>query len=256
MQTIKQIEQLLLACNSHDDIINLKLHEDTRVGVRRAIIKHTKRIDKHAKLLEKYEAMKLYEQASGARIIASIDEAGRGPIAGDVVAAAVILPDDFELLGLNDSKQLSHEKRMAFREYIMTYAEYGIGHASPQEIDEINIYQATKLAMLRAMEALNVKPDHLLIDAMQLDTDIHQTSIIKGDENSLSIAAASILAKTERDLSMLQLHEQYPMYGFNQHKGYGTRQHIDALNTHGPCAFHRKTFEPVTTILHKNGYIE
>lgn len=256
MHTIKEIEQLLLACNSHEEIINLKLQEDTRIGVKRAILKHTKRIDNHAMLLAKYEAMKHYERASGARIIAGIDEAGRGPIAGDVVAAAVILPEDFELLELNDSKQLSHDKRMAFREYIMTHAEYGIGHASPEEIDEINIYQATKRAMLRAVEALNIKPEHLLIDAMQLDTDIPQTSIIKGDESSLSVAAASILAKTERDLSMLKLHEQYPMYGFNQHKGYGTWQHIDALNTHGPCEFHRKTFEPVTTILHKNGYIE
>lgn len=256
MQTIKEIEAQLLLCKTHRDITQLNLEEDTRIGVKRAVLKHKKRIDNELKLAAQFEAMLHYERHSGAHLIAGIDEAGRGPIAGDVVAAAVILPKDFQLLGLNDSKQLSHEKRMAFRAYIMAHAHYGIGAASPEEIDAINIYEATKLAMIRAVNALHVKPEHLLIDAMTLDTSIPQTKIIKGDAHSVSIAAASILAKTERDITMQKLHEKYPMYGFSRHKGYGTKQHIEALKTYGASAYHRKTFEPVTTIIHKNGYIE
>lgn len=255
MRTIKEIEQDILLCKTSEDIQALNLEGDRRKGVLKLIERQLRTIAKNELLREKFEAMQSYERQTGMLYVAGIDEAGRGPIAGDVVAAAVILNPGFELLGLNDSKQLSGAKRFEYREYIIANSVYGIGKCSASEIDEFNIYEATKIAMQRAVSALSVHPEHLLIDAMEIDSHVPQTKIIKGDAHSNSIAAASVLAKTERDMDMLKMHELYPMYGFDQHKGYGTKAHITALETFGVTPIHRKSFEPVTTIAYKNDYM-
>ena len=188
-------------------------------------------------------------RASGARYIAGIDEVGRGPLAGPVYAAAVILPADWDVLGVNDSKKLSAKKRDELDEIIREKAvAYGIGISDNQEIDEMNILNATKAAMLKAIDAANAKLpegeciDCILIDAVKLDTDIRQESIIKGDEKSLSIAAASIVAKVARDNYMTEMDELYPGYDFASNKGYGTAAHYEGLRELGMTPIHRRTF--------------
>ncbi len=180
----------------------------------------------------------------GYRLICGIDEAGRGPLAGPVCAAAVILPFGLEIPGLNDSKKLTDKKRSELYDLILSSAvAYGIAVADEKEIDEINILQATFRAMERAVCKLETKPDLILVDGNrlpQLDTEAH--AIIKGDSLSASIAAASILAKVTRDRFMEQQDELYPAYGFAVHKGYGTKRHYEALTEHGPCPIHRRTF--------------
>lgn len=180
----------------------------------------------------------------GYRVICGVDEAGRGPLAGPVCAAAVILPEHLEIPGLNDSKKLTDKKRRELFPIIKEQAiAYGIGLASHQEIDEINILQATYLAMERALAQLSVKPDLALIDGNRArDFGIPVETVVKGDSLSASIAAASILAKVTRDDLMLELAKEYPGYGFEVHKGYGTRAHYAALREYGPCAIHRMTF--------------
>lgn len=178
------------------------------------------------------------------RVICGVDEAGRGPLAGPVCAAAVILPANLEIPGLTDSKKLTDKKRRELFPIIKEQAiAYGIGFASEQEIDEINILQATFLAMQRAMDQLSVKPDLALIDGnRQKDFGIPAKTVVKGDSLSASIAAASILAKVTRDNLMLEQAERYPQYKFDVHKGYGTKAHYEALREFGPCPIHRRTF--------------
>ena len=182
--------------------------------------------------------------AAGKEYIAGVDEVGRGPLAGPVVTAAVILPKDFSLLGVDDSKKLSPKKREELFEQIKAAAVcWAIGRREPDRIDEINILEATKEAMLDAIRALPVKPDHVLIDAVRLPgLDLPQTSIIKGDARSVSIAAASILAKVTRDREMVEMSTVYPGYAFESNKGYGTAAHYEGLRALGPCPIHRKTF--------------
>ena len=182
--------------------------------------------------------------ASGADYICGVDEVGRGPLAGPVVTAAVILPKDFNLLGVDDSKKLSPKKRDELFEQIKEAAVcWAIGRREPDVIDEINILNATKAAMLDAIENLSVRPDHVLIDAVHLKKlTIPQTSIIKGDANSVSIAAASIIAKVTRDREMVEMSKIYPGYAFESNKGYGTKAHYEGLKAQGPCPIHRKTF--------------
>ena len=182
--------------------------------------------------------------AQGYRILCGVDEAGRGPLAGPVCAAAVILPEHLEIPGLNDSKKLTDKKRRELFPLIKEQAiAYGIGIATEGEIDEINILQATYLAMERAVAQLSVKPDLLLIDGNRAkDFGIPAKTVVKGDSLSASIAAASILAKVTRDDMMLELAETYPQYGFDIHKGYGTKAHYAALTEHGACQIHRKSF--------------
>jgi ribonuclease HII len=182
--------------------------------------------------------------AEGIQIICGVDEAGRGPLAGPVCAAAVILPEHLEIPGLTDSKKLTDKKRRELFPIIKEQAvAYGIGLASEAEIDEINILQATFLAMQRALDQLKVKPDLALIDGnREKDFGIPVRTVVKGDSLSMNIAAASILAKVTRDDLMVQMAEQYPEYGFEIHKGYGTKAHYAALTEHGPCAIHRMTF--------------
>jgi ribonuclease HII len=201
--------------------------------------------EKLEKELARLEAMKEYEYTYEAcSHICGIDEAGRGPLAGPVVAAAVILPKDCQILYLNDSKKLSQQKREFLYEEITKKAlAYGIGMASPGRIDEINILRATYEAMSQAVEKLGILPDILLNDAVTIPgIDIMQVPVIKGDAKSVSIAAASILAKVTRDRMMTEYDKIYPQYGFAKHKGYGTALHIEALHKHGPCPIHRRTF--------------
>lgn len=180
----------------------------------------------------------------GYELVCGVDEAGRGPLAGPVCAAAVILPSDLKIEGLNDSKKLTDKKRRVLYDVITENAiAYGIAFASEQEIDEINILQATFLAMRRAMEQLAVQPSIALIDGnRETDFGLPVRTIVKGDSLSANIAAASILAKVTRDRFMEEQDKLYPQYGFALHKGYGTRAHYDALRTHGICPIHRRTF--------------
>ena len=182
--------------------------------------------------------------AEGVKLICGVDEAGRGPLAGPVCAAAVILPPHLEIPGLTDSKKLTDKKRRELFPVIKEHAiAYGIGMASEQEIDEINILQATFLAMQRALDQLEIRPDLALIDGnREKDFGVPVKTVVKGDSLSMNIAAASILAKVTRDDLMVALAETYPQYGFEIHKGYGTRAHYAALTEHGACPVHRKTF--------------
>ena len=182
--------------------------------------------------------------SNGYKVICGVDEAGRGPLAGPVCAAAVILPNGLEIPGLTDSKKLTDKKRRELFPIIKEQAiAYGIGLASHEEIDEINILQATYLAMERAMAQLSVKPDIALIDGNRAkDFGLPVRTVVKGDSLSMNIAAASILAKVTRDDLMLEMASMYPEYSFEVHKGYGTKAHYEALRTHGASAIHRKTF--------------
>lgn len=184
---------------------------------------------------------------AGFSYVAGVDEAGRGPLAGPVVAGACLLPKGKVFLGIDDSKKLSSNKRRALYQELISDPEvvYGIGVVSADRIDTINIFEATKEAMNLAIEALSVTPDFLLVDGMHLPHTIPCRKLIKGDSLSASIAAASILAKEYRDDLMRALHELFPCYGFDQHKGYGTAKHLVALKNFGPCEHHRKSFAPV-----------
>lgn len=197
------------------------------------------------------DEFELEARRRGCRRIAGLDEAGRGPLAGPVVAAAVILPSRCRLAGVNDSKQVSASERTRLFEVIVARARaVGVGIATEQEIDRLNILEATRLAMRRAVASLTPPADCLLIDAVTLpDLPIPSRSIIKGDTLSLSIAAASIVAKVTRDRMMVAYHETYPEYNFVSHKGYGTEEHLQRLAQYGPCAIHRRTFAPVAQLL-------
>ena len=201
--------------------------------------------------LYKYEK-ELYSK--GINYIGGVDEVGRGPLVGPVVAACCVLPKDFVLEGLTDSKKLSEKKRNIFFKYIKEHAiSYGIGIISPEIIDEVNIYEATKLAMIEAINQVKEKInlEHVLIDAMPLNLDIESTSIIKGDSKSISIAAASVLAKVTRDDMMYELDKKYPMYGYASHKGYPTKKHLEAIKKYGLIDGYRKTYGPVKEIINK-----
>jgi ribonuclease HII len=187
--------------------------------------------------------------AKGIPLVAGIDEAGRGPLAGPVVAAAVIVPAGFSCRGVNDSKQLTPESREHFFGRLTTpgvLVSYAVGVAEPVEIDRVNILQATYLAMKRAVLNLSVQPDHLLIDGLPVPVfQLPQTAVVDGDTKSLSVAAASIIAKVSRDRMMEKWHTEFPEYGFHENKGYGTPAHIEKLQVHGPCPIHRRSFAPV-----------
>lgn len=186
----------------------------------------------------------------GITLIAGVDEVGRGPLVGPVVAACCILPKEFNLDGLTDSKKLSEKKREYFFEEIKKQAiSYGIGIIDEKKIDEVNIYEATKLAMKEAIKNMNVKPEHILIDAMPLELDIPTTSIIKGDLKSITISAASVLAKVTRDRMLVELDKKYPMYDFKNNKGYPTRKHLAAISKYGIIDEHRKSYGPVKDYL-------
>ena len=225
---------------------------DLRSGVQKAIEKRKRVIQAELDEDLRLEQMLRYEKElyqAGYQTIAGIDEVGRGPLAGPVVAAAVILPPGCKIKGLNDSKKIPKKKHQDIYQAVMDKAlAVGIGLMDSDIIDQVNIYEATKLAMKEALSKLNLNPDYLLIDAMKLDVEIPQEFIIKGDANSLSIAAASIVAKVTRDKLMADYDKEYPGYDFAQNAGYGTKSHLQGLERHGVTPIHRKTFEPVKSM--------
>ncbi len=196
----------------------------------------------------------LYDK--GLKYIGGVDEVGRGPLIGPVVTACVVLPKDFKLEGLTDSKKLSEKKRESYYQYIIEHAtSYATALCTPEEIDELNIYEASRVAMIRAIDKVkqDIPLEHVLIDAMPMNIDIPTTSIIKGDAKSISIAAASVVAKVTRDHMMYELDKEYPEYGFAKHKGYPTKKHIEAIHQYGLIDGYRKTYGPVKDVLHKQG---
>mgnify|MGYP000643348556 FL=1 len=192
----------------------------------------------------------LYKE--GVTLIAGVDEVGRGPLIGPVVACACILPVNFYHKDIKDSKKLSEKKREEMYKIIKENAiSIGLGIVSEKVIDEVNIYEATKIAMKEAIKNLNITPEHVLIDAMKLELNIPSTSIIKGDDKSESIAAASIIAKVTRDHMLDEMDKEYPMYDLKNNKGYGTKKHLEALQTYGPCKYHRVSYSPVRNALNE-----
>ena len=252
MATIKEIKEQLANIQRLDDPLLAELEQDSRSGVIQAIAKRKKEIQKRLDEDERLEGMLTYEKecyARGMELIAGVDEVGRGPLAGPVVAAAVILPKACKIPGLNDSKKIPKSKHKEIYEAVLQNAiAIGIGIKDNHVIDQVNIYEATKLAMMEAIGQLDPQPQHLLIDAMKLDLPISQTSIIKGDANSLSIAAASIVAKVTRDQMMEEFDREYPGYDFAQNAGYGTAKHLDGLEQLGVTPIHRRSFEPVKSM--------
>lgn len=252
MATIKEIKEQLASIQRLDDPLLTELEQDSRSGVIQAIAKRKKEIQKRLDEDERLEGMLAYEKecyARGMELIAGVDEVGRGPLAGPVVAAAVILPKACKIPGLNDSKKIPKSKHKEIYEAVLQNAiAIGIGVKDNHVIDQVNIYEATKLAMMEAIGQLEPQPQHLLIDAMKLDLPIPQTSIIKGDANSLSIAAASIVAKVTRDQMMEEFDKEYPGYDFAQNAGYGTAKHLAGLDKLGVTPIHRRSFEPVKSM--------
>ena len=252
MATIKEIKEQLADIQQLDDPLLAELEQDSRSGVIQAIAKRKREIQKCLDEDERLEGMLAYEKecyVCGIELIAGVDEVGRGPLAGPVVAAAVILPKGSKIPGLNDSKKIPKSKHKEIYEAVLQEAiAIGIGVKDNQVIDQVNIYEATKLAMMEAIGQLDPQPQHLLIDAMKLDLSISQTSIIKGDANSLSIAAASIVAKVTRDQMMEEFDREYPGYDFAQNAGYGTAKHLAGLDQLGVTPIHRRSFEPVKSM--------
>ena len=218
---------------------------DERAGVQKLIVQYEKKIENYRKELERLKVMREFEDKySDYPYICGIDEVGRGPLCGPVVACGVILPKDCQILYINDSKQLSEKKREMLYDEIMEKAiAVGIGVVSPEDVDELNILHATFKSMRIAIGNLEVQPSMLLNDAVTIpEVDVKQVNIIKGDARSMSIAAASIIAKVTRDRMMVEYDKMFPEYGLARNKGYGSKEHIEALKKYGPCPIHRKTF--------------
>ena len=252
MPTIKEVKERLAMIDELDHPLFEELILDGRAGVQAAISKRKRELQKQVDEDLRLEKMLAYEKelyTQGIHLIAGVDEVGRGPLAGPVVAAAVILPKACKIPGLNDSKKIPKSKHKEIYEAVLQNAiAIGIGIKDNQVIDQVNIYEATKLAMREAIGQLEPQPQHLLIDAMKLDLPISQTSIIKGDANSLSIAAASIVAKVTRDQMMEEFDRKYPGYDFAQNAGYGTAKHLAGLDQLGVTPIHRRSFEPVKSM--------
>ena len=247
--SIAEIKKILqtITDSSDERLENFRL--DSRKGVLAALNSWEKKLEKQRLEVQKLQDMLIYEKrawSKGKKWVAGIDEVGRGPLAGPVVTAAVILPEDFNVIGINDSKQLSLAKRDELFEIIQSEAlAIGVGIKDSTVIDQVNIYQASKLAMVEAVEQLKIRPDHLLVDAMTLPLAISQENIIKGDAISVSIAAASIIAKVTRDRMMEEYDAIYPGYGFSNNAGYGTKEHLNGLDNLGVTPIHRHSFAPV-----------
>lgn len=250
--TIKEIKEELEKITTLTDKRWKEFEADERKGVQTAVSQRKKAIIKETEELKRLEAMLTYEKAywdKGYELVAGIDEVGRGPLAGPVVAACIVLPKDCKIKGLNDSKKISKKQHQVLYQEIMDKAlAVGFGIQDNQIIDQVNIYEATKMAMVEALEGIP-KPDALLIDAMELPVDLPQESIIKGDAKSLSIAAASVVAKYIRDQIMIKYDEIYPNYHFDSNAGYGTPEHLKALEQQGISPIHRRTFEPIKSML-------
>ena len=253
MATIKEIKELLTTITDLESSLFEELQKDPRAGVQKEIQKRKREIQAELDENKRLETMLRYEKelyAEGINLIAGVDEVGRGPLAGPVVAAAVILPQNCKIKGLNDSKKIPKKKHIEIFQAVKNHAlAIGIGIMDNHVIDQVNIYEATKLAMKEAIAQLQLKPEHLLIDAMELDLPISQTSIIKGDANSLSIAAASIIAKVTRDNLMNHYDQEFPGYDFSQNAGYGTAKHLEGIAKLGITPIHRTSFEPIKSMV-------
>lgn len=246
--TISELEEML-SNSTYEDYVNIKalVKDDPRKNVQNLITKTEKRFQNQEKLKKEYYTRKKYELAllnQNYKYIAGVDEVGRGPLAGPVYAAAVILDLNKDIYGVKDSKKLSETQRISLSSEIKEKClAYSIAFATIEEIDSHNILNATKLAMKRAIEGLSIRPEYILVDAIAIDgIEIPQTPIIKGDDLSVSIGAASIIAKVERDKYMEDMSSNYPQYLFDKNKGYGTKEHTDAIKEYGICELHRKTF--------------
>lgn len=254
VQTIKEIKNMLSVLTEiHSPVFDQFLH-DERTGVQKLIVQRKKQLQAIQDEKTRLDQMLVFERMcyqNGLDFVAGVDEVGRGPLAGPVVAAAVILPKNCEIIGLNDSKKVPKQKHVALYQEIKKKAlAIGIGRVEHTVIDEINIYEATKVAMLQALEHLSIVPQHVLIDAMVLEMPIAQTKIIHGDAKSCSIAAASIVAKVTRDELMRAYDEKYPGYDFAQNAGYGTAKHLSALTELGISPIHRLSYEPIKSMRH------
>lgn len=247
--TIGEIKKLLQNGTVSAEDLAL-LENDSRVGVQKLVLSYRNRQQKLAKKKAAFLKRFAYEKAFWAKkqVVAGVDEVGRGPLAGPVVTAAVVIDDSFDLVDVNDSKKLSARRRLELYPLILQKAvSVAVGVKSAQIIDQINIYEADRLAMAEAVRNLDVKPDALLVDAMQVPVNLPQVRLIKGDSKSNSIAAASIIAKVFRDKLMADYARIYPEYHFDENAGYGTPTHIQALKKYGPSPIHRKTFAPVNS---------
>lgn len=246
--SIKQIKDLMVKdCNEE---LLTAIKNDARKGVQSIYKSYQREMKEHQRVANLY-TFENECRANGYKLIAGVDEVGRGPLAGPVVVASVILPKNFFIEKINDSKKLSEATREKIYDIIMENA-IAVNRAIIDEktIDRVNIYQAAMNGMYEAIYGLNPKPDAVLIDAMPLESlDIYHQSIIKGDAKSASIAAASIVAKVERDRMMNEFDKIYPQYGFAKNKGYGTSEHLEALRKYGPCEIHRKSFEPIKSMV-------
>lgn len=251
-ESIQEIKAQLERITDQNDL-RLEWLNDSRQGVQTALKSWYKKQEKRKEQQQKLEYMMRYEKDAvkqGYQLIGGIDEVGRGPLAGPVVAACVIMPLENGIVGIDDSKKLSEKKRQDLYNQIMQQAiSVGVGVVNAETIDDVNIYQATKLAMQQAIDNMPIKPDYVLIDAMQLDNGLPQQSLIKGDANSYQIAAASIVAKVTRDRLMKEYAQQYPHYDFENNAGYGTPKHLEGLQEHGVTPIHRRTFEPIKSMI-------
>ncbi|MGX7108422.1 ribonuclease HII [Facklamia miroungae] len=258
-QTIKEIQTRIKLINDLNDPYLETLNVDPRKGVQDLLKRKKKLLLHQAELYRAYlERLNFDHQlltSQNYQFLAGVDEVGRGPIAGPVVAAAVVLPEDTsDWIEVNDSKALSHHKRCALAEVIKQQAKaYAITSLSPSTIDRLNIYEASRLAMKEAVLKLGVNVDLLAVDAMKLDLKVDQVSLTKGDQKSLSIAAASIIAKVYRDQIMIDYAEQYPEFAFDQHMGYPTKQHLANINKYGFTSIHRQSYGPVQAVKHYYG---
>lgn len=247
-KSVKEINAIIETINVDEYLKYIDiLKEDERKSVKNIAVKLAKKLDKIRLENERLEMINVFENEgyeNGYTYIGGIDEAGRGPLAGPVVAAVVVFKPGTKIEGINDSKKLSEAKRDELFDIIKEQAlDYGIGIVQKDEIDEYNILNATYMAMKKAINCLKKTPDYLLVDAAHVpDVTIEQKSIIKGDSKSISIAAASILAKVTRDSIMYEYDKMYPEYGFASHKGYGTEQHYKAIREHGITSIHRRSF--------------
>ncbi|MHA8263000.1 ribonuclease HII [Lactobacillaceae bacterium Melli_B3] len=254
-ETIAQLKARLQLVNTLDDPLLAQLQLDARKGVRTAVASRVKQLEKQLQKELAFQHRFLYERQiwdKGIQYVAGIDEVGRGPLAGPVVAGAAILPRDFDLIDVNDSKQLTPARRAELAPMIKQAAlATSVGVQDHKVIDEVNIYEATRLAMREAVMGLAPQPDELIVDAMQIDVPIKQIKLYQGDAKSISVSAASILAKVHRDHLMDQYAFQYPEYDFEHNAGYGTAKHLAALKKYGATPIHRISFAPVKKIIEK-----
>lgn len=248
--TVKAVKELLSQEDVSDELLE-ELQLDSRAGVKKLLEQYYKKIEQKKALIEKFHSKEFLEKPYWDHdlLVAGVDEVGRGPLAGPVVTAAVILPPDNTLYEVDDSKKLSISKRAELYKQICDQAiDISVAVGSPQLIDQENIYHATELTMAQSIKHLYAKPNHILVDAMTIPVDIPQTKLIKGDAKSLSIGAASIIAKVSRDRLMTMYSHLYPEFGFENNDGYGTKQHLQALDKFGRTKIHRLSFSPVKKV--------